>query len=65
MDSDTFLIYFTVSGCLSLIQPGLSGACEDDVGIFPQRENKIDSGISLMSFGYPLLRDEKPSTLAT
>lgn len=51
-----------ISGCLSLIQQGLSGAYDDDVNYFPQRENKIDCGILLMSFGYLLLKDKKPST---
>lgn len=53
---------FRLSDCLSLIHRGLSGSYDDDVNYFPQRENKIDCGILLMSFGYLLLRDKKPST---
>lgn len=37
----TFVTYFTVSGCLSLIQPGFSGAYDDDVNILPGRKIKL------------------------
>ena len=37
----TFVTYFTVSGCLSLIQPGFSGAYDDDVNILPGGKIKL------------------------
>ena len=37
----TFVTYFTVSVCLSLIQPGFSGAYDDDVNILPGGKIKL------------------------